>query len=42
MKTFDFNFYLMHFLKKCVRKDHIAVIGAYVRELEIQSLLKIN
>ena len=40
--TFDFNFYLMLFLKKCVRRDTIQVIGTYVKSLEVPELLKIN
>jgi hypothetical protein len=42
MKVFDFNFYLMQFLKKCVRKDTIHLIGRYVKELEVEELLKIS
>jgi hypothetical protein len=42
IKTFDFEFYLIHFLKKCVRKDTIQIIGVYIKQLDMNSLLKIN
>lgn len=34
-KKFDFNFYLLHFLKKCVMKDTIGLIGHYVKSLAV-------
>ena len=42
IKSFDFEFYLMHFLNKCVRKDTISIIGNYIKLLDLPSLLKIN
>lgn len=30
LKIFDFNFYLIHFFKKCINDDKIATIGRYL------------
>ena len=42
LKGFDFNYYLMHFLKRCVKKDTIQTIAIFLQQLDIPSLLQIN
>ena len=42
LKGFDFNYYLMHFLKRCVKKDTIQTIATFLQQLDVPSLLKIN
>ena len=42
VRPFDFNFYLEYFLKKCVGKDTIVLIGSFIKQLSVEELLKIN
>jgi hypothetical protein len=39
---FDYQFYLLNFLTKCVREDKIDLIGRFIKAISLEELIKIN
>lgn len=42
IKEFHFDYYLLHFLRKCVEEDRIGILGKYITNLPTDSLCKIS
>jgi hypothetical protein len=35
LKIFDFNFYLLHFIRKCIAEDKMNILGRFIKEISI-------
>ena len=42
IKIFDFTFYLLHFIKKCIIQDKIGTLGRFLNQIKIEELTRIN
>jgi hypothetical protein len=41
-KIFDFSFYLLHLIRKCIAEDKINVLGRFIKTVSIRELVRIN
>ena len=41
-KLFDFTFYLLHLIRKCISEDNMSVLGKFIKAVTVPQLIKIN